>query len=362
MAVVGGLLAVVASMLVLAGCAQVSTTTLAATPTTAAPGQTVTLTAHVTAATTPAGTVAFRDGTVTIGSAALSGGTATFATTGLAVGTHQLSASFGAQGVWGASVSAPVAVTVQPATARYHLALGDSLAAGTGASAGHGYVADILAYEQGRLPGLQGRNISCGGATTTSMLSGGGCTYAEGTQVAAAVAFLQANPGQVAFITIDIGANDISGCFLGGVIDLTCAQAKTAIVQTNLTTILSRLRAAGGSVPIVGMTYYDPFLAYWVGGNQPAAIQSQQAAASGNALIASVYTAAAAQVADVEAAFDTANFALTGSYNGQVVPQNVANICAWTRMCTNSDIHANDIGHQRIASTFEPLIDAVVPA
>ena len=52
---------------------------------------------------------------------------------------------------------------------------------------------------------------------------------------------------------------------------------------------------------------------------------------------------------------------MTGSYNGQVVPQNVSNICAWTRMCTNSDIHANDIGHQLIASTFEPLIDAAVP-
>ena len=35
------------------------------------------------------------------------------------------------------------------------------------------------------------------------------CHYAAGSQLDAAVAFLQAHPGQVAFITIDIGANDL---------------------------------------------------------------------------------------------------------------------------------------------------------
>jgi len=352
----------VVSTVLLAGCSQRTTTTLTSSAATVSVGQAVTLTAGVTAGSVPAGSVSFLDGTTTIGSVSLSGGTATFTTTTLSIGTHQLSAVYGAQGVWGTSTSAAVTVTVLASGARYHLALGDSLAAGTGASAGKGYVADILAYEQGRLTNLLGKNISCGGATTGSMLTGGGCSYAEGTQVAAAVAFLLANPGRVAFITIDIGANDVSGCFLGGVIDTVCAQAKIATAQTNLTNILSQLRTAGGAVPIVGMNYYDPFLAYWVAGNQAAAQQSQQASAAGNAVIAGVYAAAGAQVADVEGAFDSANYALTGSYNAQVVPQNVANICAWTRMCTNSDIHANDVGHQRIASTFQPLIDAVVPS
>ena len=35
------------------------------------------------------------------------------------------------------------------------------------------------------------------------------CHYAAGSQLDAAVAFLEAHPGQVAFITIDIGANDL---------------------------------------------------------------------------------------------------------------------------------------------------------
>jgi lysophospholipase L1-like esterase len=360
LAIVAAAVGVLASTVLLAGCAQATTTTLSASPTTAMPGQSISLTARVTAATTPTGRVTFRDGAVTIGSAGLSGGTATLTTTTLSAGTHQISASYAAEGVWGASTAAAVTVTVQTATTRYHLALGDSLAAGVGAPAGQGYVDDILAHEQTRLTGLQGHNISCSGATTASMLSGGGCSYTEGSQVAAAAAFLQAHPGHVAYVTIDIGANDITGCLVGGVINLACAQTQMGVVQTNLTAILSRLRAASATVPIVGMTYYDPYLAYWVAGNQTAAQQSQQVAATGNALMANVYATAQAQVADVQGTFDSANYALTGSYNGQAVPQNVSNICAWTRMCSNADIHANATGHQLIAATFQPLIDATV--
>jgi lysophospholipase L1-like esterase len=251
-------------------------------------------------------------------------------------------------------------VTVTGSSTRYQLALGDSLAVGVGAPSGQGYVAAILAHEQARLSGLQGTNLACSGATTTSMLNGGGCSYAEGSQLAAAEAFLRDHPGQVAYVTIDIGANDITSCFGGGTVNLTCAQSRIATVQTNLTTILSRLRAAGGNVPIFGMTYYDPFLAYWVAGNPTAAQQSQQVAATGNAAIAAVYAAAQAQVADVEAAFGSADWATTGTYGGQVVPQNVANICAWTWMCASWDIHANAAGHQLIATTFTVLIDATV--
>jgi len=342
---------------VMTACTLVTDTTLSASASVVTPGQAVTLTAQVSSATVPTGTVSFLDGTAVIGSAGLSNGTAVFTTTTLSTGVHQLSATYNAQGTWAGSTSSPITVTVGP---RYQLSLGDSLAAGVGAPTGQGYVDDILAHEQTRLTALQGHNISCSGATTTSMLSGGGCSYPEGSQVAAAAAFLQTHPGQVAYITIDIGANDITACLSGGVINLACAQTQMGVVRANLTTILSRLRAASATVPIVGMTYYDPYLAYWVTGNQTAAQQSQQVAATGNVVITNVYTAALAQVADVQGTFDSANYAPTGTYNGQVVPQNVANICAWTRMCTNNDIHANTTGHQLIATTFEPLIDATV--
>ena len=248
---------------------------------------------------------------------------------------------------------------------RFTLALGDSLAVGVGAAPGQGYVDDLFGYEQARLPGLQSIDLACSGATTDSMRNGGGCSYPHGTQVAEAVAFLQAHQGQVSYISIDIGGNDLAGCFTDP-INLACVQAAEVAGHANLTNILGQLKAAEGPAPvaIVGMTYYDPYLAYWLLGKQTTATQSQQAAAAANADMAGVYSAAGGQVADVEANFDTANFALTGIYNGGVVPQNVANVCAWTHICdaSGSDFHADTAGHQRIATTFEPLIDGAVPS
>lgn len=335
-----------------------TTTTLSVSASSVAVGQPVTLTARVASSTgPPIGTVVFLDGAASLGSATVVAGVATLTTSSLSVGVHQVAATFSGAG-WGPSGSSRMTVTV--VGARYHLALGDSLAAGVGAPAWQGYVPRITAHEVPRLSGLTLKNVSCSGATTTSLLNGGGCSYPEGSQLAAAEAFLRAHPGQVSFITIDIGANDVTGCVSAAGVDQVCAQARLATVQANLTQILARLRAAGPGVPTFGMTYYNPFLAYWIVGNQSTAIASDQALGSFNTLLTSVFQAAGVQVAPVAASFDSSNFALTGTYNGVTVPQNVANLCAWTHMCTNADIHANATGHQRIATDFTALIDATV--
>ena len=327
-------------------------------------GESVTLTASVTSTTpglsVPAGPVTFTDGNTILATVTSSGPTATFTTTSLALGTHHLAATYTAPSGWSSSASAPIPVTVANPGSPYYLSLGDSLATGTGAPAGEGYVDDIYNYESTRVPGLLEEKLGCGGATTTSMIDGGGCSYPEGTQLATAEAFLQAHLGQVAFVTIDIGANDITSCFSSSGINATCAQTQLGVIETNLAQILSGLRSAGGAVPIFGMTYYDPFLAYWVAGDQSAAQQSETLAVTGNAASTNVYTAAGAFTADVQGAFDTTDFSLTGSYLGVTVPQNVSNICAWTLMCQSQNIHANATGHQVIASAFEPLIDANV--
>lgn len=247
-----------------------------------------------------------------------------------------------------------------PPVTRYYVSMGDSLSTGTGVPAGQGYVDHIFTHESARLPGLVAQRFGCPGATTTSMINGGGCSYAQGSQLAAAEAFLTAHPGEVAFVTIDIGANDVTPCFSPTGVNDTCLQSASATVQANLATILDGLRSAGGSVPIFGMTYYDPFLAIWVTGSHDAATQSEQATVNGNAAITTLYQSRGAQVADVQTTFDTTNFALTGTYNGATVPQNVANICAWTLMCPAGNIHANATGYQLIANTFQPLIDATV--
>ena len=171
--------------------------------------------------------------------------------------------------VAGAGASSP------PTT--YYVALGDSLSTGGGATPGNSYVDDIYAHEESLVPGLQLENLGCAGNSTTKMIHGGNCTnYTTGNQLGDAEAFLGSHVGAVKFVTIDIGEDDVNGCAPSGVINNTCVQTGLQAAVTNMQTILGGLRAAGGNVPMVGMVYYDPWLAFYLKGpsGQQAAIAS----------------------------------------------------------------------------------------
>ena len=79
-------------------------------------GQSVTLTATVSAVApgggTPTGTVTFKDGTTTLGTGTLSSGSATFSTATLALGTHSITAVYGAATNFGGSTSSTLTQTV----------------------------------------------------------------------------------------------------------------------------------------------------------------------------------------------------------------------------------------------------------
>ena len=261
-----------------------------------------------------------------------------------------------------AFVRPPVATAAQAAStpAQYYVALGDSLAAGTGASTtANDYVSLVYQHELVRHPGLQMVNLGCGGATTTSLINGPGCSYTTGTQLGDAEAFLRAHPGQVEMLTIDIGANDVDGCISPSGIQTSCLQAGFNAISTNLPLILSGLRAADPTLAIYGMDYYDPFLNQWLTGasGQTLAQESEAGVVALNNELGQIYSAKKAAMADPATLFQTTNFALTGSYNGTTVPENVALICAWTLMCSQNNIHANDQGHAELALAFESVID-----
>src|SRR5581483_583858 len=104
--------------------------------------------------------------------------------------------------------------------AEYYVALGGSLSRGSqpdkqGKSrpTNRGYTNDLYAAEKPKFKNLQLIELGCPGETTVTMIKGGTCKYAAGSQLAAAVQFLHAHKGHIAFITLDIGANDISPCF-----------------------------------------------------------------------------------------------------------------------------------------------------
>ncbi len=254
-----------------------------------------------------------------------------------------------------------------PVPTVYQLSLGDSLAAGTGASvAADRYVNLVAAHEQANYPGLVLENLACGGATTTTMIHGPGCSYTSGTQLGDAEAFLSAHRGSVAYVTIDIGANDVDGCLLGTSINLACITTGFAAIRSNLAQIVTALRAADPGVAVFGMDYYDPFLELWVLGTstgEQLARESAPLSADLNSLLTTTYGAYGAVPVDVQGPFAVQDFAMTGRFKGTVVPENVSRTCAWTHMCDPSgtgyamNIHANDIGHGVIADAFDSVID-----
>jgi lysophospholipase L1-like esterase len=262
-----------------------------------------------------------------------------------------------------AILSAAVGARAQ-APATYYLALGDSLAQGvqlgpTGdVITNQGYADDLYAQFQPRIPGLQLAKLGCPGETTTSMIEGGVCPYPEGNQLAAAVSFLKTHT--VSFVTIDIGANDVDGCISStGAIDQNCVQAGFKSTAANLPYILGRLKLAAPHAQIVGMNYYDPFLAAWtlVANGKAVATESLASATEFNVILGSIYKVFGVPVADVATAFRTYNFAAVPVEN---LPVNVFMVLSWTYMGAppplGPDFHCNAAGYAAIAGAFASQI------
>ena len=252
---------------------------------------------------------------------------------------------------------------IPPAT--YYLALGDSLAqgvqpdaAGVSVMTSDGYPDQVYAALHASRPGLKLVKLGCPGETTASMINGGICRYRGGSQLAAAVAFLQAHRGRVPLVTLDIGANDPEHC--GGRPGLgqlaKCAVTDIPGAVDRLGTIMARLKAAAGpGVRIVGMNYYLPALAEWRSGlsGRVVAWTAEKLAATYNAMLGRVYAKSGARVANVFGAFETADFTRPAGTN---VPRNVARLCQWTWECAapprGPNQHANQAGYRVIARAF----------
>jgi lysophospholipase L1-like esterase len=259
------------------------------------------------------------------------------------------------------SVGSPARGQLLPVPGRLARAGVQPNAAGTSVETNQGYPNQLYAALRLGHPGLRLVKLGCPGETTGTMISGGICSYPQGSQLAAAVSFLRDHPGQVPLITIDIGANDLNPCVV-----LTsrsaleaCVEATLPTVVANLTEIMTDLRAAGGNVRIIGMTYYVPELAAWPTGpaGQEFATASEQLVVTFNGLLSNVYQQFGARIADGFSAFQSADFTDQVTLpNIGTVPRNAALICKWTWECASAprgpNEHANAIGYGVIALTF----------
>lgn len=256
------------------------------------------------------------------------------------------------------------------AKSQYYVSLGDSYATGYQPTSKSGGTRNGFAYQ---LPGLAAKrgyklklvNFGCGGATTTSILKeklkakakckGPGAPAYSGTQIAAAERFLRRHKGEVGLITVSIGGNDVTSCArAANAVD--CVGTAIPKLEKNVTTLLKRLRKAGGSkVRIVGITYPDVILGAWVGENanqdlarlSVAAFQSLM-----NPALKKAYEGAGGKFVDVTAE--------TGAYTPLEqttdlppygpIPTAVAEVCRLSYYCTVRDIHATTEGYRIIAA------------
>jgi lysophospholipase L1-like esterase len=241
-----------------------------------------------------------------------------------------------------------------------YLALGDSLAFGYSeakfdelypeenpADYNTGYVDDFAKILKLGSPGLQVVNDGCPGETTESFINGP-CAYqlefplhhpyvggTSSSQLSDALAYLNAHPGAVNPITIDIGANDALG-----VIETTCKREAACVVKdapalfahigANLGLILGDLRGAAPYATIVVLGLYNPFGEKLAGGD---ALTAEL-----NEVMSNVASTVGARFADPLPVFNPP---------GKLEEPT---ICLLTNMCTPlEDIHPTTLGYAALA-------------
>ena len=132
---------------------------------------------------------------------------------------------------------------------------------------------------------------------------------------------------------------------------------------TDLAAALTVLRnAAGPDTAIIGMNYYNPYLASWLedDAGKVLAVEAALAVATLNGVLRDTYETADMPMADVALAFESDDFSTMVMSSlpppNDMLPINVNNICLYTYMCDapprGPDIHANDNGYIEIANAF----------
>ena len=172
----------------------------------------------------------------------------------------------------------------------------------------------------------------------------GGCSFAlpepdgpglalhtdyTGSQLAAAVSFLQAHPRQVGPITVAIGGVDAVDALERCNFESSCVEASGLADQLgqNLDHILGALRSAAPDAKIILLVFYNPFAVGQPGTNglwQRYYSSVVKDAASRNEV----------EVADVARAISGRNY------------------CLLTFLCASGDLHPTDAGYQHIAETL----------
>jgi lysophospholipase L1-like esterase len=280
---------------------------------------------------------------------------------------------------------AALLVLAAPASAapkvKYAVAIGDSFSAGVQPGVGMkdsfsypkvSYTQQMLSRASRllRLP-LKLEMLACGGATTPS-ISGreikpcspgvGGFklpysnTSPRTSQLTYALKFLRQHRGQIAFVTMTLGGNDLLRCVdsTTGGFDINCITGGLDTIKANLPSVGRAIkRAAGPGVPLIASGYYDPYLQFLLRGGDQASIGQASLAIQRqlNDTMEEAYASANWKFVRVDDLFGT-YIPLDQTTNldpyGQI-PIAVANVCTYSWMCAPApegpNIHPNQAGY-----------------
>lgn len=281
-------------------------------------------------------------------------------------------------------VPASAGISARAATVDYYLSLGTSLAQGVqpiyAPGPGipipgtdimltqNGYADQLYTSLKAEHPTLQLIKLGCPGETSTTFISGGGPCQLVGAypggasqlQVAVAeIARIRAGGGRIAYLTLDIGSNDVP--FTSGCIDAACVGPVLVTTKANLTTILTTLNRAlaGGHTAKAGMTYYDPYLGLAAEGAAyaPLAAASLVLTNTVNQLLNNSFRSHGFRVADVAGAFKINTTSVRTGQQG--LPTNVYYACKYAYYCDKlrNNVHPTTAGYTLIAQAFEPALN-----
>jgi len=243
----------------------------------------------------------------------------------------------------GATGIVPVAGHAPVGSQPWYLAVGDSVTSGFTLDPSRAGVNSAWALQLQPLLAASGRDWSLYDTACPSERTATYFTLCPGrasvpflattSQHDAAMAAITAHRATLKAIFVDLGSNDLLDGERHG---STVAQMSAALTAA-LTRIVTELRGAAPSVPVILCNFYDPFA------NLQPATRAQLVQV--NATVAAVARATGAHLADFYSAIDTST----------AVPD--PSLCTYVD-CAHGDVHPTVAGHARLAAAALAALNA----